>query len=325
MVLLLCVCSPYLPSQDLSFSGSFQMILILYEKPEQGLQPPHGEMRFSPWLNPTSALLPADDGFKTLWGTSMSTPVVSGAAALVISIIQRLSASNPTTTTTTTSSSSSSSNRGYASFLKPLLLSQSDKLDATAAPGSNQKILRVNVGKAVAAAVKAYGPPGINPTKPLPANTPKGAISMRYPGVYVSGLTERWYLNPSYNATAVAGWRGVAPVDSSSRNGQPPFAGFKYGSGYTLVLTGMLNLTEAGVYQLRLTRPDVQVLVNGVAAAAFPTAGSYRTFVLWVEFVGLYEVELVMVNPSGPLDVLMQNPSNPGERGGGQREGAGGK
>jgi hypothetical protein len=266
-------------------------------------------------LSPGHSLYPADDGYKTLWGTSMSTPVVSGAAALIISIIQRL---NVTTVTT-------SGNRGYATILKPLLLSQSDRINATAAPESNQKILRVNVGKAVAAAVKAYGPPGLQPIKPLPANTPKGAISMRYPGVYVSGLTERWYLNPSYNTTAVAGWRAVAPADSSSRNNQPPFAGFKYGNGYTLVLTGMLNLTEPGVYQLRVTRPDVRVFVNGVLAAGFPAVGSVRTFVLWVEVVGLYEVELVVLNPSGPLDVLMQNPKTPGEgvERGREREGEG--
>ena len=90
--------------------------------------------------------------------------------------------------------------------------------------------------------------------------------------------------------------------------------GFKYGAGYTLVLTGTLNLPQAGLYLIRvLGYPKVQLFVNGAAGAGFPATATSRVFVVWAASSGLFDFDLVVADPRGPLDVLMQSAARPGE------------
>jgi hypothetical protein len=149
----------------------------------------------------------------------MATPIVSATAALVISVIQRL-----------TGNFSS-----HGAVTRNFLISSADNPPAGAAGYSR----RLNVQRAVDAAVKAHttstGVPVTAPLRALPGAAPSG--------IEMAGVTEGYYWTPGTPGTT---WQQRPPQDSSARGAALPFGGFKYSVNMTVVITGNLRLETAG-------------------------------------------------------------------------------
>jgi hypothetical protein len=157
----------------------------------------------------------------------MATPVVSATAALVISVIQRLTGNFT----------------AHGAATKGFLISSADTPAAAAGAYSR----RVNAARAVDAAVKAFtNAAGVPATAPLRAAWAlPGAVPS---GIEVAGVTEGYYWTPGTPGTS---WQQRAPQDSSTRGASLPFGGFKYSTNMTVVITGNLRMDTAGETQQR--------------------------------------------------------------------------
>lgn len=146
-----------------------------------------------------------------LSGTSMATPLVSGTAALVLSIIGQMTGNYT----------------GQGAVLKKILLEAADK--STGAPP------RVNARSAVEAALKQFAPLGLVTVSPRPASP--GTASVTLPA-----LTERYYQGIAANA-----WQGV-PLETSIRGASLPLTAFKYGMNVTVRFTTTTYFNATGEY-----------------------------------------------------------------------------
>lgn len=148
----------------------------------------------------------------------MATPVVTGAAALVLSTLSALTGNTT----------------GMAASIRQLLLDNAD-VPATAVSSYGR---RLNVASAVCAAGEKFAPAGMPVATPNTANRSSQAQLTTH-----SSFVERYYVN-----SVASGWQTGAAYDYSTRAAQLPLGGFKYGTGYTARFTADLLLSITGLF-----------------------------------------------------------------------------
>eukprot|EP00879_Flechtneria_rotunda_P033103 GHRR01036636.1.p1 GENE.GHRR01036636.1~~GHRR01036636.1.p1 ORF type:complete len:1113 (+),score=386.06 GHRR01036636.1:209-3547(+) len=224
-------------------------------------------------------------GYKLEAGTSMATPLVSSAAALIISLLASIQ--DP-------AAAGAAEPPRAAGAVKALLLSTAD----LPAAGANTYKTRLNSARAVGQALAVYAP--TNMTSVLPK--PQGQPVMSLPG-----------FNEVYYDNKLGPWMKAVPVDVGIRTAAVPLAGFQYGAGYTLKLSASMAMKTSGVYNLRLqgTSAGAQVLVGQqpTAQVLLPTNGTQATFLLR-QAPGTVDIDIVLPNPGMPVDVLLKTPES---------------
>ncbi|KXZ48951.1 hypothetical protein GPECTOR_24g241 [Gonium pectorale] len=252
-------------------------------------------------------------------GSSMATPLVAGVAALVASVVG--SVGNLT----------SRPNYYQAAAVKPLLLESADALPGLPVRGSR----RLNALRAVQAAyVATAGSYLLTPSSTYYV-TNAGSASMLAPG-----LAEEYFAaaaaTGSTAAAAAADISSVTvpdtPFDSSIRvpSAAAPVTRltvFKYGvnmsSSTTAVLpagtapllrlSGLLRLNASGGWGVQLLGLTLAARVRlAVGKRLLNLTSSGATATLMAQVPGLYDFELLVLNPGPPLELRWAQPSAPG-------------
>jgi len=224
-------------------------------------------------------------GVRELWGTSMATPVVTGTAALVLSVLSDLS-SNATTRA--------------GVVVKQLLLGSADLVAAVAPNSAVVGARRVNATAAVQAALSRNTPAGLPAVLPLPASASANAA------LSLASLVERYYA-----AAVTGGWQKGLPVSTTARAAQLPLGGFKLGSGYVARFTAAISLSTVGIYSIRITNAaSAQLAISDALPASRPFPAGSRTFTFLVKAPGWFSVDIALPKPAGSVDVLLRTPES---------------
>ncbi|PNH07896.1 Subtilisin NAT, partial [Tetrabaena socialis] len=249
-------------------------------------------------------------------GSSMATPIVSGAAALVLSVL-----------------GASDGNFYQAARARSLLLETGDsRPDLPVISGRT-----LNAGRAVQAATALAG---TGATLLVPMVVDVAAQS----SVLLRGLTDSYFRVPPATAAAIAAAAssdatatgtattngsvaavspmaagpssllGLLPFGGSVRSASTRLSSFKYvGEDVMVAVCGHLKLPEAGQYGVRLatTSPLARLAVTVGQRQLVWQAGGVREAVLQVPQPGWYNFELLYANSVQSLELSWALPSSP--------------
>eukprot|EP00798_Chlamydomonas_sp_ICE-L_P012853 gene12853-3566_t len=236
------------------------------------------------WQNNPNPALASTYGIKD--GTSMSTPIVSGVAALTLAVL-----------------SSNGGSNYKATQAKDILLASADVPAQGRLPFLTGS--RVNAGRAVYEAGRSLNVALKNFAPEFTGSRLDHAVTFKgFKETYYKAVGNQFSQDISGGVVAQSVRDGLAPTLFSA------FSGFQYSTGYLVSFEAYLQLPVQGLYSLKLaTAVPTNTLGLYIGGKPVPI-GSNQIATFNAQGAGWFKLELRVAYPSARLDLTMRAPNS---------------